>query len=98
MSTLSTPIASILGAVDPLHVYIAGAAFLVCALVAVVLFLSGQKNKINYDSGVFTYLKFIYATFLKPHEKGGNSQQDALESFYKTQVCLPPHPALILSN
>ncbi|GES57401.1 sialidase [Aspergillus terreus] len=86
MSTLSTPIAPMLGAVDPLHVYIAGAAFLVCALVAVVLFLSGQKDKINYDSGVFTYLKFIYATFLKPHEKGGNSQQDALESFYKTQA------------
>ncbi|RJE16822.1 hypothetical protein PHISCL_10841, partial [Aspergillus sclerotialis] len=36
--------------------------------------------------GLFTYLKFAYATFLKPHEKGADGQQDALESFYKTQA------------
>lgn len=50
------------------------------------MMLSSQKRKIDYNSGVFTYLKFAYATFLKPHEKHGNGQQDALESFYKTQV------------
>lgn len=71
---------------DPLHIYIAGAAFLVGSLVIAVLLLSTQKNKINFNSGTFTYLKFFYATFLKPHSKGGDSQQDALESFYKTQV------------
>ncbi|PYH90813.1 sialidase [Aspergillus ellipticus CBS 707.79] len=75
-----------LGRIDWLHVYIAASAFLVCALVAVVMMLSSQKRKIDYNSGVFSYLKFIYASFLKPHEKHGNGQQDALESFYKTQA------------
>lgn len=71
---------------DWLHVYIAGVAFLVCALVALVLLASSKQLKIDSNSGVFTYLKFIYASFLKPHDKGAEGQQDALESFYKTQV------------
>lgn len=66
--------------------YIAGAGFLVCALVSVVLILSFQQGKIDYNRGIFTYLRFAYASFLKPHDKNGNGQQDALESFYKTQV------------
>ncbi|OOF99708.1 hypothetical protein ASPCADRAFT_512326 [Aspergillus carbonarius ITEM 5010] len=74
------------GPVDWLHIYIAGTAFLVCGFVALIIILSSQKRKIDYNSGVFTYLKFIYATFLKPHERHGNGQQDALESFYKTQA------------
>ncbi|KAL4897879.1 hypothetical protein BDV59DRAFT_208512 [Aspergillus ambiguus] len=86
MTTLPTPLDSMLDAVDRMHLYIAGTALCVCALIATVLLLSYQKDKINYNSGVFTYLKFIYSTFLKPHEKGGDSQQDALESFYKTQA------------
>ncbi|GKZ94688.1 hypothetical protein AnigIFM59636_008070 [Aspergillus niger] len=74
------------GQLNWLHVYIAGTAFAVCAFVALVIIMSSQKRKIDYNSGVFTYLKFAYATFLKPHEKHGNGQQDALESFYKTQA------------
>lgn len=86
MSSLTSPsVGSLLGW-DPLHLYIAGAAFLVCSMVISVLLLSTQKNKIDFNSGAFTYLKFFYATFLKPHSKDGDSQQDALESFYKTQV------------
>ncbi|KAF9893858.1 hypothetical protein FE257_010028 [Aspergillus nanangensis] len=86
MSSLTTsPAGSLLSGMDRLHVYIAGTAFLVCALVAAVLLMSIQKDKIDYNSGVFTYFKFIYASFLKPHS-GGDSQQDALESFYKTQA------------
>jgi betaine lipid synthase len=71
---------------DWLHVYIAGAAFLVFALVALVLLVSSQQLKPDLNQGVFTYLKFIYASFIKPHDKGAEGQQDALESFYKTQV------------
>lgn len=71
---------------DWMHVYIAGVAFLVCALVALVLLASSKQVKIDSNRGIFTYLKFIYASFLKPHDKSAGDQQDALESFYKTQV------------
>jgi len=72
---------------DWLHVYIAGVALLVFALVALVLLVSSQQLKVDLNQGVFTYLKFIYASFLKPHDKSVEGQQGALESFYKTQVC-----------
>lgn len=81
----SSPVGSLLNGMDRQYVYIAGTAFLVFALVTAVLLFSFRKQKVDYNSGIFTYLKFIYATFLKPHEKG-DGQQDALESFYKTQV------------
>ena len=81
----SSPVGSLLNSVDPQYAYIAGTAFLVFALVAAILLYSFRKQKVDYNSGIFTYLKFIYASFLKPHEKG-DGQQDALESFYKTQV------------
>ena len=68
------------------HVYIAAAAFLICMFVTFVILLSSGKIKINPNETAFTYLKFFYATFLKPHESGGEGQQGALESFYKTQV------------
>ncbi|KAL5332171.1 hypothetical protein BJX70DRAFT_408338 [Aspergillus crustosus] len=72
---------------DHLYISIAATAFLVSALVAIVLFVGSQKrSKANHNIGNLSYLKFIYASFLKPHDKGGNSQQDALESFYKTQA------------
>ncbi|PYH47485.1 class I SAM-dependent methyltransferase [Aspergillus saccharolyticus JOP 1030-1] len=83
----STPSGSFLGRIDWLHVYIAGAAIAVGAFVVLILLLaSRQTRKVDFNSGVFTYVKFIYASFLKPHEKNGNGQQDALESFYKTQA------------
>ncbi|KAL2004404.1 hypothetical protein VTN02DRAFT_15 [Thermoascus thermophilus] len=70
-----------------LHAYIAIAAFLVCVLVASIILFSFSKSMIDTDSGIFTYLKFVYASFLKPHERGGEgNQQHALESFYKTQA------------
>lgn len=73
---------------DWLHLYISGVALLVFGLVAFVHLASTKQVKLELDSGVFTYLKFIYASFLKPHDKSAEDQQDALESFYKTQVCL----------
>ncbi|KAJ6013849.1 hypothetical protein N7540_008440 [Penicillium herquei] len=71
---------------DWLHFYIAGAALLVFALVGVVLLVSFQQVKVDMDQGPLTYLKFIYANFLKPHDKSVLHQQDALESFYRTQA------------
>jgi hypothetical protein len=70
---------------DLMHVYIGAAAVLVFALVGLVLFVSSQQIKVA-NTGVGPYLKFIWANFLKPHDKKAGGQQDALESFYKTQV------------
>jgi hypothetical protein len=88
MNFLTSSLVGAASRMEWLHVYIAGTAFLVCAFVAVILLLSFNKSKINSNNNIFTYLRFIYATFLKPHSRGGNGQQDALESFYKTQVCV----------
>ncbi|CAL5869670.1 uncharacterized protein PFLUO_LOCUS3900 [Penicillium psychrofluorescens] len=73
---------------DWLHLYIAAAAFSVFALVGLVLLISFDKIKINSDNGLSTYIKFVWANFLKPHEHGGEGQQYALESFYKTQAAV----------
>ncbi|KAL4779136.1 hypothetical protein BJX76DRAFT_365512 [Aspergillus varians] len=88
MSSLASgPTGFLQGGVDRLYVSIAGTAFFVCALVAIILAVALQKrSKVDYNSGVFSYLKFIYANFLKPHDKGGSDQQHALESFYSTQA------------
>jgi betaine lipid synthase len=72
---------------DWMHVYIATAAFSVFALVALVLFVSSQQVKFA-NTWAGPYLKFIWANFIKPHDKKAGDQQDALESFYKTQVRL----------
>lgn len=85
----NSPVTELVNRMSRMHVYIAGTAFLVAALVAVVLFLSSHRGKINYNSGIFPYVRFVYANFLKPHQRGGEGQQDALESFYKTQVRYP---------
>jgi betaine lipid synthase len=72
---------------DWMHVYIMGAAISVFALVGLVLLVSSQQVKFaNTRAG--PYLKFIWANFIKPHDKKIGGQQDALESFYKTQVGL----------
>ncbi|KAL2834428.1 hypothetical protein BDW59DRAFT_47280 [Aspergillus cavernicola] len=88
MSSLTgVPAGLLQGGFDRPYISIAGTALFVCALVVIVLLVASQKrSKVNYDSGLFSYLKFIYANFLKPHDKGGNTQQDALESFYRTQA------------
>ena len=83
----SMPASTMMNNVGWPHVYIAAAAFLVCMFVTFVILLSSGKIKINPNKTGFTYLKFFYATFLKPHESDGEGQQGALESFYKTQVC-----------
>ncbi|KKK25827.1 hypothetical protein P175DRAFT_0502893 [Aspergillus ochraceoroseus IBT 24754] len=88
MSSLASgPVGFLQYGMDRLYVSIAGTAALVCALVAIVLLVALRKNsKLDSDKGFFVYLKFIYANFLKPHARGAHGQQDALESFYRTQA------------
>lgn len=46
-----------------------------------------NKNSDEIPSGFASFLRFFYASFLKPHTGDvGNGQQDALESFYKAQA------------
>ncbi|CBF70581.1 hypothetical protein AN5914.2 [Aspergillus nidulans FGSC A4] len=72
MSSLASgPAGFLLSGFDRHYASIAGAAFFVCALVAVVLVVASQKrNKVDNNSGISVYLRFIYASFLKPHDKG----------------------------
>lgn len=72
---------------DQLYFYIAGSGFLVFGFVGFMLWISTRRAQAKVSRGVYTYLKFIWANFLKPHDKRAEGQQDALESFYKTQVC-----------
>lgn len=71
------------------HLQIAVAAVFVVAFVSSVLLFVLRKPKMKHDSAIYTYFKFFYASFVKPHESHGQgNQQRALESFYKTQVFL----------
>ncbi|PGH16626.1 hypothetical protein AJ80_05128 [Polytolypa hystricis UAMH7299] len=70
-----------------LHLQIGISALFVVGLIVSVVFFSSRKPQLDTDSGILSYLKFVYATFLKPHGSHGHgSQQLALESFYKTQA------------
>jgi betaine lipid synthase len=66
------------------------ASLLVVGVFAVLLFiLAHSERKIENPtlSSIQTYTKFAYNCFIKPHKKGETgTQQDALESFYKTQA------------
>jgi len=48
---------------------------------------SSEKDEENPGT-VASFLRFFYASFLKPHtgDGTGNGQQDALESFYSAQA------------
>ena len=52
-----------------------------------VTFISASKQ-FKVPSGLATFARFFYASFLKPHSGDGaiTGQQAALESFYKAQV------------
>lgn len=71
------------------QIYIAGGALIV--LIGVIFtsssFSQSKKDDEN-PSGLTSFLRFFYASFLKPHtgDGAGNGQQDALESFYKAQA------------
>ena len=78
-------------AMDEQHIRVVLAACLILFFVGTVFFLSLSKPKPLSDTfpNVASYCRFFYVSFLKPHTGDGNGcQQDALESFYKFQVCL----------
>lgn len=71
------------------QIIITGASIAILIGVVFVATFAGKKNPKNDDelSTWSSFIRFFYACFLKPHEKGGeNGQQDALESFYKAQA------------
>ncbi|KAG9228774.1 hypothetical protein BJ875DRAFT_500474 [Amylocarpus encephaloides] len=61
-------------------------------LLIVVIFAvhscSAEKEDEGEQNSFTSFLRFFYASFLKPHtgDGTGNGQQDALESFYKAQA------------
>ena len=60
---------------------------LIGVIFATTLAQSSGKDKEN-QSTVTSFLRFFYASFLKPHtgDGTGKGQQDALESFYSAQA------------
>jgi betaine lipid synthase len=75
---------------DP-HTQILAVGATVVVLVAVIFASTLRSAKYDADenpSPLTSFLRFFYASFLKPHSSGEgvNGQQDALESFYKAQA------------
>lgn len=77
---------------DP-HTQILAVGATVVVLVAVIFASTLRSSAAKYDddenpSPLTSFLRFFYASFLKPHASGEgvNGQQDALESFYKAQA------------
>lgn len=71
------------------QIYFAGATlFLLIGVVFALTLRSSSKVEDADPSAIMSFLKFFYASFLKPHtgDGTGNGQQDALESFYKAQA------------
>jgi len=71
------------------QIFIVGASLvlLVGVIFAITLIQSSKKDEENPGT-VASFLRFFYASFLKPHTGDGigNGQQDALESFYSAQA------------
>lgn len=74
------------------QVFILLAFVVVIALAArfSITFIFAPKH-LKVPSGLATYARFFYVSFLKPHNGDGaiTGQQAALESFYKAQVVSP---------
>ena len=68
------------------------ACFTLVALVACFsIAIIAEFKHSRVSSGLATFARFFYASFLKPHDGDGKikGQQAALESFYKAQVVHP---------
>ncbi|KAH8819166.1 hypothetical protein F5884DRAFT_657384 [Xylogone sp. PMI_703] len=72
------------------QILLAGAtSFALIGIVFASTFVRKSKKtpaEVEEPSAVTSFLRFFYASFLKPHEKDVANQQDALESFYKAQA------------
>lgn len=70
------------------QIYLVGASLVL--LIGIIFAATLPSSKVDdEDLGTFkAFLRFFYASFLKPHtgDGTGNGQQDALESFYKAQA------------
>lgn len=69
--------------------YLGGATlFLLVGIIFTLILRPSSKEKEENPSTFESFLRFFYASFLKPHngDGTGNGQQDALESFYKAQA------------
>ena len=74
---------------DPHHqIFLVGATLvLLVGLVFAATFRPAKKEHGQDPSALSSFLRFFYASFLKPHTGDGTGgQQDALESFYKAQA------------
>ena len=84
------PILSGYAIISKEHVRIALAAGLILIFIGLVFtfHLLGRKTiVVNSLNEARQWMRFFYVSFLKPHNgDAGNSQQGALESFYKAQV------------
>lgn len=75
-----------------IQIFLLGATlFLFIAVIFITIittFTSKSSEQEETPSALKSFLKFFYASFLKPHNGDGteNGQQDALESFYKAQA------------
>jgi betaine lipid synthase len=70
------------------HILLVGATLFI--LIGIIFAHTFRRTKeVEEDHNTFTsFLRFFYASFLKPHtgDGTGNGQQDALESFYQAQA------------
>ena len=74
---------------DPItQIIIVGVTLVLLIGVICATTLSSQKKYEENPNALISFLRFFYASFLKPHtgDGTGNGQQDALESFYKAQA------------
>lgn len=69
------------------QIYVVGATLLLLVGILFAINYRPSEKVEDEDASTFTsFLRFFYASFLKPHTGDGNGQQDALESFYKAQA------------
>jgi betaine lipid synthase len=72
------------------QIFLVGATVIFLVAVIFATTLRSAKYDDENPSPLTSFLRFFYASFLKPHSSGEgvNGQQDALESFYKAQAAV----------
>jgi hypothetical protein len=70
------------------QIYLVGITLVILIAIIFAVTLPSAKDDEQDPSTFKSFLRFFYASFLKPHtgDGTGNGQQDALESFYKAQA------------
>lgn len=71
-----------------IQIYLVGATVLLLIGIVFAITFCQTKQDEEEQNTFISFLRFFYASFLKPHtgDGTGNGQQDALESFYKAQA------------